>query len=129
MQSLIGSVNFACKVVSPGRTFCRRLINSTIGLSKPFHHIRISSELKADLRMWLLWVSNADIQHFTDSSAKFGNGFWVVFNGAWAFGVWPKFWFEKGFTKDITVLEFFPIVVSVYIWGIRRYHIDQTINQ
>ncbi|KAJ8308242.1 hypothetical protein KUTeg_013116 [Tegillarca granosa] len=41
MQSLIGSLNFACKVVSPGRTFCRRLINSTIGLSKPFHHIRI----------------------------------------------------------------------------------------
>ena len=37
MQSLLWLFNFACKVVVPGRTFCHRLINSTIGVWKPFH--------------------------------------------------------------------------------------------
>lgn len=32
LQSLIGLQNFACKVVPPGRTFLRRIINLTIGL-------------------------------------------------------------------------------------------------
>ncbi|KAJ8313178.1 hypothetical protein KUTeg_009271 [Tegillarca granosa] len=78
------------KVVLPCRTFCRRLINSTSGLSKPFHHIRLSSELKEDLRMWLLWVSNADIQLFTDSSAKFGNGFWAFLMVSGPLGLGPN---------------------------------------
>ncbi len=33
MQSLIGSLNFACRVIVPGRPFCRRLVNSICGLS------------------------------------------------------------------------------------------------
>ena len=36
MQSLLRLLNFACKVVVTGRTFCRRLLNSTIGVRKPF---------------------------------------------------------------------------------------------
>lgn len=35
LQSLIGLLNFACYVVVPGRAFLRRLINLTIGVSKP----------------------------------------------------------------------------------------------
>ena len=47
LQSIIGTLNFACSVVRPGRTFLR--INLTIGVSKPFHHIRVNKEVKADL--------------------------------------------------------------------------------
>ena len=50
MQSLLGFLNFACKVVVPGRTFCRRLINSTIGVRKPFHKIRVNNQIRADLQ-------------------------------------------------------------------------------
>ena len=35
LQSLIGMLNFACNLISPGRTLLRRLINLTIGLKKP----------------------------------------------------------------------------------------------
>lgn len=35
MQSIIGLLNFACSVVVPGRTFFRRLINLTCGLTNP----------------------------------------------------------------------------------------------
>ena len=42
MQSLIGSLNFCCRAIPMGRPFCRRLINTTCGLSKPFHNIRVT---------------------------------------------------------------------------------------
>ena len=40
LQSLIGTLNFACKVIAPGRAFLQRIINLTRGVSKPHHHIR-----------------------------------------------------------------------------------------
>jgi hypothetical protein len=36
LQSLIGLLNFACLVVSPGRAFLRRLIDLTIKVFNPF---------------------------------------------------------------------------------------------
>ena len=39
MQSLLGSLNFMCRAIVPGRPFCRRLINATRGITKPYHHI------------------------------------------------------------------------------------------
>ena len=45
MQSLLGLLNFACKVVAPGRTFCRRLINSTIGVRKSYYNIRVNKQI------------------------------------------------------------------------------------
>ena len=35
IQSLIGVLNFACRVVKPGRAFLRRLINTTLGIKTP----------------------------------------------------------------------------------------------
>ena len=40
MQRLIGVLNFACRAIVPGRPFCRRPINATCGLTKPFHLLR-----------------------------------------------------------------------------------------
>ena len=35
LQSLIGTLNFACKVVVPESPFLRRLIDLTMGIAKP----------------------------------------------------------------------------------------------
>lgn len=82
-QSLFGLLNFACKVVAPGRAFCRRLINSTIGLTKHYFRIRITKNIKADFRIWQEflksynsisvisfqpWVHNNTIELLTDSA-------------------------------------------------------------
>ena len=79
MQSLIGSLNFCCRAIVPGRPFCRRLINATCGLTQPFHHLRITKPIRLDLQMWLhffrnhngvsafhdrYWVTNEDVQLF-----------------------------------------------------------------
>lgn len=83
LQSLIGSLNFACQVIVPGRAFCRRLIDATCDVRKPHHKIRLSRGMKEDLRIWLLflsryngttmfleqfWSSNSDLELFTDSA-------------------------------------------------------------
>lgn len=83
LQSLIGMLNFACKVVPPGRPFLRRLIDLTVGLKKPYYHRRLNSEAKADLNAWGLFLdhfngkallpsgithSSASLHLFTDAS-------------------------------------------------------------
>ncbi|MCG8046805.1 MAG: hypothetical protein N0E48_14420 [Candidatus Thiodiazotropha endolucinida] len=132
MQSLIGSLNFCCRAIIPGRPFCRRLINATCGLTKPNHHLRVTKPIRLDLQMWLnffrehngisafhdrFWVSNEDVQLFTDSAAGPGCGFGIYFQGKWAHGIWPLSWRSIGLTDDITVLELFPILVALHLWG------------
>ena len=53
LQSLIGTLNFACQVIVPGRAFCRRLIDATCHLRKPHHKTRITKDMKDDIRIWL----------------------------------------------------------------------------
>lgn len=132
LQSLIGSLNFACRAIVPGRPFCRRLINATCGLTKQHYHLRITSDMKKDLELWVqffrnfngisvfhdrFWVSNEDLQLYTDSAGGSGLGFGAYFAGKWAQGAWPQAWVQDGITSDITVLELFPLLVSLHIWG------------
>ena len=132
MQQLIGSLNFATRVIVPGRPFLRRLINSTKGVTKPHHHVKVTSLMRRDLEMWLhffehyngvsvfhdrFWVNNQDVELFTDSAAGSGMGFGTVFGQKWTCGIWPQAWHDKGITDDITVLELFPIFVCLVIWG------------
>jgi len=134
LQSLLGSLNFMCRAVIPGRPFCRRLIDATCGVSRGHYHIRLKQGMRLDLEMWLcffksfngisifhdkLWCSNADVCLFTDSSGARGKGFGAYFQGRWSCAAWPTEWFEQGRAEDITLLEYFPILVSLYIWGDR----------
>ncbi|XP_069122414.1 uncharacterized protein [Argopecten irradians] len=89
MQSLIGALHFACRAVRPGRTFCRRLINSIKGLTQPHHRIRVTGEVKQDIEAWLYffkgfngvsvflnkeWESSQDLCLYTDSAVGPGMG-------------------------------------------------------
>ena len=130
MQSLIGVLQFACRAIIPGRPFCRRLINATCGVLNPYHHIRVTQNIKKDLEMWLsffkqfngisvfhdrFWISSADAELYSDSAGSIGFG--IYFAGKWSYATWPDTWHESGLTGDITVLELFPILVSLYLWG------------
>lgn len=53
MQSLKGTLNFACAVILPGRAFPRRFINLLMNVSKHQRFITISRECKEDMCMWL----------------------------------------------------------------------------
>ena len=61
------------------------------------------------------WVSSADVELYTDSAGSIGFG--IYFAGKWTCGAWPADWHDSGRTRDITVLELFPIVVLLCLWG------------
>ena len=58
LQSLIGLLNFACLVVSPGRAFLRRLIDLTIKVFNPFHWIKLTCEARADILAWKCFIES-----------------------------------------------------------------------
>jgi len=126
LQSFIGLLNFACSVVVPGRAFLRRLIDLTMGVKKGHHLVRLTKAVKGDLSTWLAflsdfngcsffldegWHTSATLQLYTDASGS--KGFGAVFGNRWCYGVWPESW--KSF--HISALEFYPIVLSVMLWG------------
>ena len=126
LQSLIGLLNFACCVVVPGRAFLRRLIDLTRGVRKPTHHVRLTKESKYDLQVWLnflrsyngksfflgsRWYTSKTLKLFTDAAGSLGYA--AIFGKQWFFGEWPAVWK----TFNISILEFFPIVLASEIWG------------
>ena len=64
LQSIIGLLNFACSVIIPDRVFPRRLINLTIGIKKPYHFIRLNTEVKKDLRIWQTFLDSFNGRSF-----------------------------------------------------------------
>lgn len=128
LQSLLGLLNFACKIMPMGRVFSRRLSLATVGVKKPNHFIRLSKVLKDDLRVWQSFlaeyngrsyiiqqgVSCTDVQLFTGASSE--HGFGAVFGQAWMASPWPSEWNEEGYTKNQLVIQLFPIVAALSVW-------------
>ena len=125
MQSLIGTLNFACKVVMPGRTFLRRLIDLTRGVCNPNHCLRLNAEARLDLTAWKLfldsfngvslylpvsWTSSNCIRLYSDASM---HGFAAVYGKRWFQGSFPFSWQ----TVNIAVKELLPIVLAVRLWA------------
>lgn len=126
LQSLIGYLNFCCSVITCGKAFLRWLINLTISIRKPFHHVRLNREVKADLSMWLTFLaryngksmflderflSSNTLSLYTDSAQSLGYG--AIYSSKWLYGMFPLSWQAY----SITFLELSPIVLPVNIWG------------
>ena len=128
LQSLIGLLHFACSVVTPGCVFLRRLIDLTRGISQPHFFIRLNCNVKGDLRIWQTflssfnrrslflddtWSKNHKLNLYTDASGAIGFG--ALFGREWCYGKWPENWLKY----SIAMLEFYPIVLSLCLWGHR----------
>ena len=57
------------------------------------------------------WITNSSLQLYTDAFGSLGYG--AVFGDQWFYGPWRDSWKSL----NIAVLEFYPIVLSVIIWG------------
>lgn len=129
MQSLLGLLVFACRIMPMGRVFSRRLSLATRGISRPEHHVRLTRFLKADLCVWRdflqryngrtccqeLELSSGEIELFTDAAGSAGFG--AILGLEWCAEAWPPAWKDIGFCKNLALLELFPIIVAVEIWG------------
>ena len=58
LESLIGHLHHAAKVVWPGRTFLRRMIDLSCCFQKKDHPIRLNREFHLDLQWWHQFLSH-----------------------------------------------------------------------
>ena len=125
LQSLIGTLSFACKVIVPGRVFLRRVTDLTCGVHNQEHMIRLNVEARLDLSTWRIfldsfngmsmflsneWVSSDAVRLFSDASAL---GFAAIYGTHWFQGRFPPSWSHT----NIAVKELLPIVLAVQLWG------------
>ncbi len=88
LESAVGFLSFAAKIVIPGRAFLRRLFDA---LRRPGATIRITSHMKADLQWWDTFLKDWNglqlLRHvasrptwyiWTDASGKFGMGGYIL---------------------------------------------------
>jgi len=112
--------------VCPGRTFLRRLIDLTKGITNPSFYIRLNREAIANLAAWKIcidsfngksvflsdnWLSSDHYSLCTDPSGSVGYA--VVFGCWWFAQKWPKDLEQH----QIAVKELFPITLTLEIWG------------
>lgn len=85
--------------------------------------------MRDDLEVWLsflrtynghsCWqleeVPNSQLELYTDASGSWGFG--AFFQGAWSAEAWPASWAQLDLLRNMTLLELFPIVVAVELWG------------
>jgi len=131
LQSLVGLLNFCARAIPSVRAFNRRFFDAMSGISKKDHYIRVSVSMKEDIMVWLnfldlfngsckfgrnIWVSNHQLNLYTDSSGSSHLGCGVYFKGSWAFFPWPIVWQEKEVMRDMTFLELVPILLAIYLY-------------
>ena len=56
LLSLIGKLNFACRIIPAGRIFLRRLIDLSTSARLPHHHVTMNREARRDIIWWLQFL-------------------------------------------------------------------------
>lgn len=130
LQSLIGTLNFACKVVPPECPFLQRMIALTRHVSKLHHHIKLNAGFFHDLNMWKEFISHWNGANFflsstwldtnmldlhTDASGALGYG--GIFGKNWFQGKWGTHQMLGQPGISIAWQELFAIVVACQVWG------------
>ena len=105
LLSLIGQLQHACRVVRPGRTFLRRMINLSSVATELHHHIRLNIAFRSDLQWWASFLEGWNgVSLFTsvvaqapsvtltsDASGCWGCGAFSS-EGLWFQFRWPEVW-------------------------------------
>ncbi len=125
LESLAGSLQHACQVVPPGRTFLRRIFELMSVARQRHRPIRLNKSFRSDLRWWDTFLEDwngisflheccprrPDHHVYTDASGKFGCG--ALWQASWFQYCWPPAYQEK----SIAIKELLPVVLACAIWG------------
>ena len=152
LQSLAGLLNFFNRAIVPGRAFTHRMYSkfaqgSVYGRGKqgsretkilkhlkPFHHVNLDAEFRADCRVWLQFLSSEinatchpfmdlsrvlvvkDISFYMDAVKGKSLGFGGVFGQHWIFGQWGES-FILDCDPSIAYLELYGLCVGIFAWA------------
>ena len=125
LESLIGTLQHACRVIKPGRSFLRRMIDLLRIPRRPHYHLRLNRQFRADLLWWLTFASQWNgvaifpiqtppaFEITSDASGSWGCG-------AWSQTSWFQLqWKEPEDRHHIAFKELFAVLVACAIWGSR----------
>ena len=128
LQSLVGLLQHATKVVWPGRSFLRRLhaLLADVGADRDANHwIRPNRAAKADIVSWHTFVSSWNGVSMLWDQEKAAPAIRVVSDasGSWGCGAyWLPLWFQIQWPHrlqpcSIQVKELIPVVVAAALYG------------
>ena len=132
LESLVGKLAHASRVVKPGRTFMRRMFELLGGARRPYHHIRLNLSFRSDLLWWDCFLSSwngcrmipadqAQALHiWTDASGHYGCGAFDPTTKRWIQLAWPSSYSDEALRlggESITLKELFPVVLACAVWG------------
>ncbi len=128
LESLTGLLNFACKVIHPGRPFLRRLYNLMEGFRRrlPFYKLCLTAGAKEDLRMLDIFLRQFNgVTMFLPTSihtqkelstqlASNSSGWAIVKSSAWAKGRWGSI--LQGKWPNL-IQGILPLVGLIHVFG------------
>ena len=127
LESLVGLLNHACKVVRAGRSFLRRMIDlipSGQDRRRAQALIRLNVGFRSDLAWWQAFCRSWNGISFLPTSsllpvqemASDASGSWGC--GAWHQDRWFQIQWDNGtLGLSIAVKELIPIIVAGVVWG------------
>ena len=102
LLSLLGHMNYASRIVIPGRSFVSYLLSLARSFKELCHHGKLNKECRNAINMWKYFLTNwngisflyesqltaaSDIELFTDASGSYGYG--GYYQGMWFSVPWP----------------------------------------
>ena len=125
VERLTGLLQFACKVVRPGRPFLRRLYALQEVGSHPRHLVQLNKPARADIIWWHLFVERwNDISLLWDLGlAKNDLKVYSDASGSWGCAAFQHpHWFQLGWNPrlcqlSIAVKELIPVVLAAALFG------------
>jgi hypothetical protein len=126
IQSLIGKLNWASRVIIDGRTFLQNIINLLQKANESHHHIRISKAARADISWWAgaldvfhgfsPFVCDIPLPSFSFASDACLSGGGAHFKHDWVYFKWAVD-FPEYANAHINVLELITVLESAKRWG------------
>ena len=134
LQTLCGFLNFIGKGIVPGRAFTRRMYAFGKGLTKKYHHLTITRELRLDLATWQVFLndkqnifarpffhydtnlSSTELDWFTDAAGGIELGMGGVCGIEYFIQQWDET-FIKECKPSINYLELLALTVGILSWA------------
>ena len=100
LESLIGTLQHACWVIKPGRSFLRQMIDLLHIPRRPHQHMRLNKHFRGDQQWWRVFASHwngvavfpprapPDFDVISDASGQWECGAWS--QSSWFQPQWPK---------------------------------------
>lgn len=124
---LLGHMNFASRIIRPGRSFVSHLISLSTSVKELHHHVTLTAAVRSDLAMWSVFLKNwngvsfflddqvtpaVDMELYTDATLTSFAGY---FKNKWFQGFFPEeLYAEK---QSMALFELYPIVMACVLWG------------